>query len=177
MSTVSGDEWLVRLYASNLLKADVILAAGNDLSTLSLDNEGQVPDENLGIGNDTWVFIVQLEEEADPKPLYSAIRQFNVATIKKMLKMLPFSDSLLKNLEIINPEATCSNNISAVVDLSKRCPHIGLTDSSSLDKLREEFMDFKLSPADLPCIEKYKSSQLTRQRGLKQETFGGNLAS
>ena len=76
MSTVSGDEWLVRLYASNLLKADVILAAGNDLSTLSLDNEGQVPDENLGIGNDTWVFIAQLEEEADPKPYIVLLGSF-----------------------------------------------------------------------------------------------------
>ena len=54
-------------------------------------------------------------------------------------------------------------NISAVVDLSKRCPHIGLTDSSSLDKLREEFMDFKLSPADLPCTEKYKSVDKTER--------------
>ena len=54
---------LVRLYASNLLKADVILAAGNDLNTLSLDSEGQVPDENLGIGNDTWVLIAQLKKK------------------------------------------------------------------------------------------------------------------
>ena len=96
---------LVHLYASNLLKAYVILAAGNDLST-RLDSEGQVPDENLGI-DDTWVLIAQLEEEADPKPLYSVIRQFYVATIKKMLKKSPFNDSLLKKLEIINPEATC----------------------------------------------------------------------
>ena len=59
---------LVRLYASNRLKADVILAAESDLSTLSLNSEGQVPDENLGIGIDTWVLTAQLEEEADPKP-------------------------------------------------------------------------------------------------------------
>ena len=146
---------LIRLYA---LKANVILAAGNDLRTLSLDSEGQVPDENLGIGNDKWVLIAQLEEEADPKPLYSAVRQFYVATIKKMFKKFPFNDSLLKKKEIINPEATCSNHISAVIDLSKRFQQIGLTDSSSLDKLWEEFMDFKLSPADLPCIDKYKSA-------------------
>ena len=81
---------LVCQYASNLLKADVILTAGNDLSTLGLDSEGQAPDENLGIGNDTWVLIAQLKEETDPKPLYRAIRPFYVATIKKMLKKFPF---------------------------------------------------------------------------------------
>ena len=73
-----------------------------------------------------------------------------MATIKKMLKKFPFNDSLLKKLEIINPEATCSNNISAIIDPSKRFPQIGLTDSSSLGKLWEKFMDFKLSPVDLP---------------------------
>ena len=80
-----------------------------------------------------------------------------------MLKKFPFNDSLLKNFEIINPEATCSNHISAIIDLSKRFPQIGLTDSISLDKLREEFMDFKLSPANLPCIDKYKSADKTER--------------
>ena len=145
------------------MKADVILAAGNVLSTLSLDSEGEVPGENLGIGNDTWVLITQLEEYADPKPLNSDIRQFYVATIKKMHKNFPFNDSLLKKLEMIIPEATCSNLISAVIDLSKRFLQIGLTDSTSLDKLREEFMDFKLSQADVPCIDKYKSADKTER--------------
>jgi len=45
----------VCLSDSNLLKANVIFAAGNDLNTLSLDSEGQAPDEYLGIGNDTRV--------------------------------------------------------------------------------------------------------------------------
>ena len=72
---------LVCLYSSNLLKAKVILAAENDLRTLSLDSGGQVFDENLGIGNNTWV-LLQLEE-SDSKPLYSAIRQFCEFKIKR----------------------------------------------------------------------------------------------
>ncbi len=67
-----------------------------------------------------------------------------------MLKKFPFSDSLLKNLEILNPESTYSHDVSSVIDFSKKFPQIGLTDSSSLDKLREEFLDLKLSPADQP---------------------------
>ncbi len=70
---------LVRLYASNLLKTDVIKAAENNLSTLNLANGGQLEDENLGIGDNTWVLVAQLEEEADIKPLFRVVRQFYVA--------------------------------------------------------------------------------------------------
>ena len=48
---------LVCLYSSNLLKAKIILAAENDLRTLSLDSGGLVLDENLGIVNNTWVLL------------------------------------------------------------------------------------------------------------------------
>ena len=44
---------LVRLYASNLLKQDVIIAAGSDLDQLDLQPDSQLPDENLGIGDNT----------------------------------------------------------------------------------------------------------------------------
>ena len=152
---------LAHLYASNLLKTDVIKAAENNLSTLDIASEGQLDDENLGIGDGTWALIAQLEEDDDPKPFFRAIRQFYVATIQKMLKKFPFGDSLLKDLEIVNPESSCSRDISAIIDLSKRFPQIGLTDSGSLDKLREEFLDFKLSPADHPPIDHYKSADKT----------------
>ena len=61
---------LVRLYAGNLLKREVILAAGDKLKEQKLDCSSQVLDEHLGIGNDTWISIAALEEELDPKPFY-----------------------------------------------------------------------------------------------------------
>ena len=70
--------WLVCLYASNLLKIDVIKVAENNLSTLNLASGGQLADENLGIGDDTWVLIAQLEGKADPRPFYRPVRQFHV---------------------------------------------------------------------------------------------------
>ena len=36
---------LVKLYAANLLKVEAIVAAGNDLKTLSLVDENQLSDE------------------------------------------------------------------------------------------------------------------------------------
>ena len=71
---------LVRLYASNLLKTETIVAAGNDLTKLSFANAGQLEDENLGLGNDTWVYLSGIEEEYDPKPLFKAVGDFYVAS-------------------------------------------------------------------------------------------------
>ena len=44
---------LVSLYAGNFLKHDAIRAAGENLSCLSFASSDQLPDENLGLGNDT----------------------------------------------------------------------------------------------------------------------------
>jgi len=40
------------MYAGNLLKKEVILAAGDNLNNLKLDRNSQVSDEDLGICND-----------------------------------------------------------------------------------------------------------------------------
>ena len=88
---------LVRLCAGNLLKREVILAAGDKLKELKLDSSSQVLDEHLGIGKDTWISIAALEEELDPKSFYSAVLSFYVATVTKMLNKFPFGNTLMKN--------------------------------------------------------------------------------
>ncbi len=143
-----------------MLKADVIIASTDNLSTLNLARESHLDDENLGIGDDTWTFVVELESECDTKPFYTAVRMFYVATIRKMLKKFPLGDSLLKDLGIINPELVSSYSASTVIKLGKIFPQVGLSDTHSLDKLREEFMDFSLSPADHPLWK--NTYQLTR---------------
>ena len=40
-----------------------------------------------------------------------------------------------------------------VISLAKRFPQLGLSDSSSLRCLEEEFLDFTLSPSELPSIK------------------------
>ena len=44
---------LVRLYASNLLSKESIIAVGDDLHLLDLEPSNQLPDENLGVGEST----------------------------------------------------------------------------------------------------------------------------
>lgn len=77
---------LGRLYASNALDKSSILAAGDDLSQLTLCEENQLDDEHLRIGTDTWACIAELEEEEDLKPFFSSVRNFDLFSLKKMLK-------------------------------------------------------------------------------------------
>jgi len=61
---------LTRLYASNILQRSAITSAGDDLKKLKLDTVFQLPDENLGVGTDTWTCLSELQEEYDLKPFF-----------------------------------------------------------------------------------------------------------
>lgn len=149
---------LVRLYASNFLTSDTILAANDNLRNLEFAEENQVSNEDLGIGTETWMTIAELEATHDTAPFFNAVRAFYVNSTKKMLNKFPFGDTLLKDLSVLQPENTSSFPFSTVASLAKRFPQIELSDSASLDRLKEEFEDFKLSPGDLPSIVKYKAA-------------------
>ena len=77
---------LVRLYASNLLSKESIVAVGDDLCLLNLEPSNQLPDENLGVEESTWTYLRELEEEHDLKPSFSAVRSFYVSSIKKCFR-------------------------------------------------------------------------------------------
>lgn len=126
----------------NLLKKDAILKASNNLTHLSFNSSSQLSDENLGVGNDTWLVLAEIEAEHDTKPFFSAVRKFYLATIQKMLKKFPFGDTLLQDLGILQPNRTRSYDVSTVVGLAKRFPQLDLTTAESLDCLKEEFTDF-----------------------------------
>ena len=150
---------LVRLYASNFLTADTILEAGANLKLLKFDASNHLANENLGIGTDTWASVSDLEESEDPALFFNAVRNFYQSSTKKMLVKFPFGDSLMKDMRLIQPRHTSSFSVNTVISLATRFPQIGLNDSVSLDRLREEFLDFKLTPAaDLPEIKEYKAA-------------------
>ena len=107
---------------------------------------------------------MELEEERELKPFFSAVRKFYVyASVSKMLKKLPFGDSILKDLGILQPQATASYSIDMITSLAKRFPQIKLADADSLDNLREEFLDFCLSLADLPPLTEYQAADGTNK--------------
>ena len=114
----------------------------------------------MGIGDDTWTSVSQLEHLYDTAPFFKAIRSFYVSSTKKMLVKFPFGDSLMKDLRIIQPEHTSSFSFNTITSLAKRFPPIGLNDAVSLQNLKEQFQDFKLSPNDLPTLAKYKAADV-----------------
>lgn len=105
----------------------------------------------------------RMEASHSTKPFFTAIRKFYVETIKKMIKKFPFDDTLMKDLEILQPEKTAVFPVSTIISLAKRFPQIGLAELVELDKLREEFIDFQLSPADLPSLSTYKAADGTEK--------------
>ena len=139
---------LTSLYAANLLKTDAITSVGSNIHQISVECGSQLDDENLGVGSDTWKCITELEEEHDTKPFFTAVRNFYFASLKKMIQKFPFGDSLLKDLGVLQPEKTASYSVETVLGLARRFPQLELADDESLDKLREEFTDFKLSPEE-----------------------------
>ena len=147
----------VKLYAANLLKKEALLEASDNLRLLNFDSSNQLSNENLGIGNSTWLVLAEVETEHDTKPFYVAVRKFYLATIKKMLKKFPFGDSILKDLGILQPEKTTSYDVSTVVSLAKRFPQLDLNTSESLDLLKEEFTDFLLSQDDIEQPSTYQA--------------------
>ena len=72
-----------------------------------------------------------------------------------MLKKIPFGDSILKDLGVLQPNKVSSCTVSTVVGLAKHFPQIGLSASDSLDQIQEELNDFLLSPNDLPELDTY----------------------
>ena len=54
--------------------------------------------------------------------------------------MIPFGDSLLKDLEILLPKDLNSTSMETVISLAKCFPQLELSDATSLDKLREEYL-------------------------------------
>ena len=137
---------LVRLYASKFLSDGTILAASDNLKNLDFDEANHVSNEYLGIGDDTWASVSQLEHLHDTAPFFKAIRSYYVSSTKKMLVKFPFGDSLMKDLRIIQPEHTSSFSFNTINSLAKRFPPIGLNDVVSLQNLKEQFQDFNFLP-------------------------------
>ena len=65
---------------------------------------------------------------------------------------------MLKDLRVIQPEHTSSFSLKTITSLAKRFPQIGINNAVSLQNLKEQFQDFKLSPNDLPTLVKYKAA-------------------
>ncbi len=103
-------------------------------------------DENLSIGDETWLCISALEQEMDIKPFFQHVKAFYSAALQKMFKKFPFGDTILQDLGIVQPIKTKSYTEDTIKRLAKRFPH-------SLHLLVQEFTAFLLCPEDLPALK------------------------
>ena len=126
---------LVRL-SSNFLSEDTILAASDNLKNLDFDEANQVSNNDLGIGDDTWASVSDLENLHGTAPFFETIRGFYVSSSKKMLVKFSFGDLLMKDLGLIQPEHTLSFSFNTITSLAKCLPQIGLNEVVSLQNLK-----------------------------------------
>ena len=128
-----------------------------------MNDENILDKEDIGIGTNTWAIISTVEEEHDITPFFDAVKKFYIATLKKMIKKFPFGDTLLQDLGVLVPDKVSTYSVETITRLAKRFPQLGLSDPSSLDHLREEFLDFTLSPGDLPAQTEYMAADKTKK--------------
>lgn len=86
-----------------------------------------------------------------------------------MIQKFSFGDSLLCDLEILLPKKL---NVEKAIGLAKRFPQLELSDSTMLDKLREECLDYILSPTDLPTPVEYTAADKTQKPPSRQILVG-----
>ncbi len=78
------------IYAVNILTQQS--QAGDNLHTIGLNDRTNLkPNESLGIciGDDTWAGVSELEKELNTTPFFEAVKEFYLATLRKMLKKFP----------------------------------------------------------------------------------------
>ena len=59
---------LTKIYAVNFLTEEAVRKAGDKIHLVDMDKVKL--NENLSIGDDTWLCIIALEEEMDTKPFF-----------------------------------------------------------------------------------------------------------
>ena len=67
-----------------------------------------------------------------------------------MIKKFPFGDTLLQDLGVLVLDKVTTYPVEAIIRLAKRFPQLELSDSTSLDQLKDEFLDFTLPQIFLP---------------------------
>ena len=75
------------------------------------------------------------------KRFFKAVRSFYTEVVNKMLKSLPLSNQLLKDIVIIDPKLMQEVSTEAVVHIARALPHLHIED---LDKLKDEFLEYQL---------------------------------
>ena len=138
---------LLRTFLSNFVKQEVLLATSDITNVLYSERSNQVSDDELGIGTESRLLLIEEEDAVTGTRLesesFSAVRLFYGKTVAKILAKFPFQDQVLHDLKILDPRKRTEVNTSSVVRLANRfenCTH------EELDDLVSEVNDYRLMP-------------------------------
>ena len=99
---------MLRIFLGRFIKSDVVKAAGEDLSSISIgDEENELTDEELGIGHKAWEFISEEEDYMDSnvtRIFFDGVKGFYRAVSSTIIKKFSFDDSLMDDVALLLPQ-------------------------------------------------------------------------
>ena len=83
----------------------------------------QLPDDQLGIGQEAWAYLSSEEDSLDPsvqRLIFNGVREFYVAIASTIIRNFPFTDTLVDDVAIFLPNSRCSISWNQVCQLAQR---------------------------------------------------------
>jgi len=85
--------------------------------------------------------------------IFKSVHHFYIAIVKKMVKIFPFHDTVLKDLSMLNPDPKLRNTWSPTM-VRNLTTHFSKVADDEIEHLMEEFQDYQLSlDDDLPAVK------------------------
>ena len=119
-----------------------------------------MPDNELGIGHETWRYLSEEEDYFDPDTLtifFSGVREFYKAVASTILNKFTFNDHVFDDIAFLLPDNNyCCSVTNATVQRLARLFPVAVSPALH-DVLEDEVLDYRLSPnSKFPDIEKGK---------------------
>lgn len=146
----------LRKLLSKFLTIESIRSA-DDITTVEYENAANHLDNHaITIGLVTRQRLNKLFDEGDisdrdKKCFYKGIKAFYLTAVSQALQKLPFSDPVLVNSRFVNFERRSECTFDSVEFFCAKYANIFNYNSSKMDKLQEEFVDYQLlDRTDIP---------------------------
>ena len=132
---------LLRILLGRFVLAEAIQDANNNFMDIK-DPPLQLPDDQLGIGQEAWAYLSSEEDSLDPsvqRLFFNGVRKFYVAIAYTIIRKFPFTDTLVDDVAIFLPNSRCSVSWNQVCQLAQH--FAAAVPQESIDALEEEMFD------------------------------------
>ena len=122
--------------------------AGADITFMDINLQDtllQLPDDQLGIGQEAWAYLSSQEDSLDPnvqRLFFNGVIEFYMAIASTIIRKFPFTDT--DDVAIFLPSNRCLITWNQVCRLAQRFSVA--VPQESINALGEEVLDYKLTP-------------------------------